>query len=276
MNLGERQKLYESVTDRILIPNLPVILRLDGRAFHSWCRRAVRPYDERVQRLFDETTKHLVEETNAVVGYTQSDEITLVLYNYAIPDSQIMFNGREAKLLTVVTSIATEKFNSLVEEVWPERKGDAARFDARVFNVPTIEEAANNLLWRELDASRNSVSMAAQSMFSHNELQKKNNSEMQEMMWSQRGVNWNDYPSRFKRGAYFKRVLVERKFTTEELEKLPEKHAARKDPNLLIQRHLITRVELPPMSKIANKAGVIFHGEEPQMYEKPESLAEVE
>lgn len=87
-------KLYENViAGTILIPNLPVMVRIDGKAFHSWTRGMQRPYDEGLQNLFDETTKFLVSQTNAVIGYTQSDEITLILYNYGIPDSQIMFDG---------------------------------------------------------------------------------------------------------------------------------------------------------------------------------------
>jgi tRNA(His) guanylyltransferase len=264
MKLADRMKGYEQIgAGQVLIPNLPVLARLDGKAFHSWTRGLNRPYDERLQTLFDETTRFLVEESNAVVGYTQSDEITLVLSNGGRPESQIFFDGRAAKLTSVLASMATAFYNARVPEVLPERAGRLAYFDARVWNVPSETEAVNCLVWRELDATRNSISMAAQSLYSPKQLHGKNTSEMQEMLF-QKGINWNFYPSRFKRGAYFQRRVAEIPFSWDELENLPLFHEARHNPDLVYRRQKISRVELPPILKIANRNDVVFRGAEPE------------
>ena len=115
-----------------------------------------------------------------------------------------------------------------------------------------------------MDATRNSISMAAQALYSHKELHLKSSAEMQEMIF-QKGINWNDYPPRFKRGGYFHRILTERKFTSDELESLPPLHDARKNPDLLIKRHSIERLEIPPLMKIKNRAAVIFDNAIPVM-----------
>jgi tRNA(His) guanylyltransferase len=209
MDLADRMKRYEEIgAGQRLIPNLPVCVRLDGKAFHSWTRGLRRPYDERLHTLFDETTKFLADASDAVIGYTQSDEITLILYNDGQPDSQVFFDGRVSKLTSVLASMATAKFNALVPSILPEKQGQLAFFDCRVWTVPTEQEAVNCLLWRELDATRNGIQMAAQALYSHKQLHQKNTSEMQEMLW-QKGINWQDYPARFKRGGYFQRRVID-------------------------------------------------------------------
>lgn len=255
-SLGERIKQYESLADSKLMPRLPIIVRIDGKSFHSWTRGCRRPFDERLQELMDNTTKLLVEETHSVLGYTQSDEITLVLWN---PDmkAEPYFGGRVNKLNSVIASMASAFFNKLVPTYLPE-KTKLAFFDCRAFAVPSLMEAVNVLIWRELDATKNAISMAAQSMFSHSQLQNKNGSEMQEMMFQQRGVNFNGYPDRFKRGAYFKRQLVSRKFTQNELLNLPPKHEARSNPELRVTRQVMKKLELPPILKISNPVEVFF------------------
>lgn len=273
MELSDRMKLYENIiAGQMLIPNLPTLIRLDGKAFHSWTRGLNRPYDDGLQTLFDEVTKCLVEASNAVIGYAQSDEITLVLWNYRKPDSQIMFDGRVSKLTSVLASMATARFNSLVPQYIPEKKDRLAYFDARVWNVPDENEAVNCLIWRELDATRNSIQMAAQPLYSQKQLHQKNTSEVQEMLW-QKGVNWNDYPARFKRGGYFQRQLIERRFTPDELAQLPPMHDAHKNPNLMIQRHVIRQIELPPLLRVVNRVDVVFHGAMPVVESASDSRA---
>lgn len=143
--LGDRMKAYEGIeANRLLIPNLPIICRLDAKAFHTWTRSCARPFDFKLQELFDRTAQFLVEKTNAVVAYTQSDEITLILWNYNKPESEVMFNGRTQKLTSVLASMTTAYFNSIVPEYFDEKP--LAFFDCRVFNVPTLEEAVNNLI----------------------------------------------------------------------------------------------------------------------------------
>lgn len=267
MQLSDRMKFYERITaGQMLIPNLPICARLDGKAFHSWTRGLQRPFDECLQGLFDEVTAYLVEESNAIVGYTQSDEITLILYNGGHPESQIFFDGRVAKLTSVLASMATAKFNALVSHWLPEKCERLAFFDCRVWNVPSEVEAVNCLLWREQDATRNSIQMAAQCHYSHAQLLGKNSDEMQEMLF-QKGVNWNDYSSRFKRGAYFRRVTMMSKFSVEELDKLPAKHEAWHNPVLMIERKVLQRLEMPPLQKVSNRVEVVFHGAEPIPYQ---------
>jgi tRNA(His) 5'-end guanylyltransferase len=132
-------------------------------------------------------------------------------------------------------------------------------FDARVWNVPNVVEGANVFLWREQDATKNSISMAARSYYSHKILMNKNGSEMQEMLF-QKGINWNDYPTFFRRGTYIQRRKVERLFTAVELDKLPLKHEARRNPNLSFNRTEIIALELPPLRKITNRSEVVFYG----------------
>jgi len=259
---GDRMKEYEGIeSDRRFLPLLPICARLDGKCFSKFTKGMKRPYDEDMIHLMKATTKFLVEQTNSNIGYTQSDEISLVFYS---PDrnSQIFFDGRIQKMTSVLASIATAAFNNILPLAFPKKIDLLPMFDCRVWQVPTKEEAINNILWRELDATKNSISMAARHYYSHKELSKKNSSEMQEMLF-QKGINWNDYPSHFKRGTYVQRRKIIKKFSTQEINKLPLKHEARTNPNLEIERTEVRYLDMPPLSKVINKVGVIIYGEEP-------------
>jgi tRNA(His) 5'-end guanylyltransferase len=260
--LGDRMKDFESAeTERYAMPGLPIMVRLDGKAFHSFCRGFMKPFDMRLCCLMDATTKFLVEELNAVVGYCQSDEITLVLNNDN-SESRPIFDGKFHKITSVSASMATAYFNKKLGQAIPERADTMAFFDSRVWNVPNQSEAANCIVWRELDATRNAVQMAAQFYYSHNQLQGKHTGELNELLFA-KGINFNDYPARFKRGAYFKRVTRLVKFSSDELEALPPKHAARANPDLAFERSVVENVEFPPLVKIKNKVGVLFNNEDP-------------
>lgn len=221
--LGDRMKMYEGMGDKPLNPILPVMVRLDGKAFHSFTRSLERPYDERLSDLMVATTKFLVDQSNAIIGYTQSDEISLVLYSDSV-ESEIFMGGRDFKLKSLLASYASVYFNSKLAEFLPEKVGTMPVFDCRVWNVPNKVEAVNALVWREQDATRNSVSMAAQSVYSHNQLMNVSCDQMKEML-HQKGINWNDYPVFFKRGTYIQRHKVVRPFSVEEMEKLDLKTA---------------------------------------------------
>jgi tRNA(His) 5'-end guanylyltransferase len=159
--------------------------------------------------------------------------------------------------------MTTAFFNRNLKDYLPEKADLMPLFDARVYNVPTDWEATNYLIWREMDATRNSISMAAHSMFSHKELQNKSGGMMKEMMLQKYGVNWNNYPDFFKRGTYLVRRKIERPFTTDELDKLPIMHAARRNPNLIITRQEVMTLALPPLKQIVNRKEVIFEGASP-------------
>jgi tRNA(His) guanylyltransferase len=261
-DLGDRMKFFErQEVGRVFVPTLPVCVRIDGKNFSKWTKGLKRPYDPRLVKLMVDTTKYLVEETNAVVGYTQSDEISLILYSEDIK-SQVFFNGKVQKIVSVIASMTTGYFNSRIPELIPERVGRTALFDARAWVTPSLEEAVNVLVWREIDATRNSISMAAHNYFSHKRLQGKSCSDMQDMLMTEKDVNWNDYPSFFKRGTYVRRQKIVRKFTAEEIDNLPEQHDARKNPDLEIERTEVKILNMPPIRKIDNRKEVIFEGQE--------------
>lgn len=261
--LGDRMKTYEMVeAGRRAEPGLPLLVRLDGKAFHTFTKGLQRPFDERLQALMDATTRHLVKESGAILGYTQSDEISLVLHA-ATERSEHYLGGRFQKLTSILAALATAFFNRRLAEALPEKSEKSPIFDARAWTVPSLEEAANTLLWREQDATKNSIAMAAQARLSHGELHGKSTLEQQALLLERHGVDWNDYPTRSKHGAWFRRVEVRRAFTTDELELLPPMHAARKDPDLQVVRHDIQRIEMPPFGRVRNRVGVIFRGEAP-------------
>lgn len=263
-SLGDRMKLYENFSDSRLLPMVPAMARLDGKTFHTWTKGLRRPYDERLSSLMIDTTKYLVETTNARIGYTQSDEITLVWLSEDFK-SEIYFDGRVLKMVSVLAAMCSVYFNKLVAEKIPEKTNKSAIFDCRVWSLPTQTEAANALIWREQDAVRNSIQMAAQSLYSHKELHGKKQSELHDLLYD-KGINWNDYPAFFKRGTYVQRQRLERPFTVDELAKLPPKHNAHTDPNLIVSRTEVNIVDLPPLSTIVNREDVVFYGVNPLLY----------
>jgi len=244
-DLGDRMKGYESQeAGRRLLPLLPICIRLDGRGFSKWTAGLERPFDVRLSQAMVATTKALVKESSAAIGYTQSDEISLVL-----PGRSLFFDRRIQKLSSVLAAFATACFGELVRDSIPERRGRPATFDCRVWAVPDLEEAANTLLWREVDATKNSISMATRAHYPHAELVDKSASEMQEMLHAV-GVNWNDFPVFFKRGTFVQRRAFVRSFTPEELGALPPNHLARTDPDIAVTRYRIVELEMPPFGKV--------------------------
>lgn len=256
--MGDRHKAFEVLwTSTKLMPGLPVIARLDGRAFHTFTRGLARPYDERLSRAMIETTKFLVDETHASVGYTQSDEITLAFPNIGI-DKQMLFNGKVQKLTSILASMATAQFNRQVQKLIPEKAHLLPLFDARVFQYPNLELAAECFFWREADATRNSLTMAAHAYYSPKELHKAGFSKKHDMLHA-KGVNWTDYPAFFKRGTYVRRESELRTLSPEELSRIPEKHR----PTGPIMRTSLRELDMPPAPQILNPLNVLFFGEAP-------------
>jgi tRNA(His) 5'-end guanylyltransferase len=275
-SLGDRMKAYEKayVSARAM-PQLPVIARLDGRAFHSWCKDLNQPFDQDFMDIMKITTLRLVKDTAAVIGYTQSDEITLIFHSDN-PESQIFFNGKLFKITSVLASMCTAYFNEIVHKKLRHAEGTLewewhklsnkplATFDCRVFQVPTKEEAVNCLIWREMDAVRNSILSVAQSKFSTKEMHGKKTNELQEMMFQKDGTNWGeDFTSSQKRGTYYQRVVSTGKITEEELKLLPSKHHAHTNPDLVVKRTHVGKIELPRLTQIVNRVEVIFDGAKP-------------
>lgn len=234
-SLDVRMKQYEYVTRNYLLRRTPVIIRIDGKAFHTFTRGFEKPYDLRLNEAMQRTMKYLCENVEGcVMGYTQSDEITLVLCDYKKITSQAWFNDNIQKMCSVSASLATLEFNRVFKEIvtaWQDKTftsfefdehgaKDAeafakyqklsnaynssicrgALFDSRAFNIP-VEEVNNCLLWRQQDATRNSIESLAQVNFSHKSLQGLNTDALQEKLWSERGINWNNCPTAQKRGC---------------------------------------------------------------------------
>lgn len=228
-NLGDRMKTYENVTRTHLTRRTPVIIRIDGKAFHTFTRGFNKPFDSILVETMQDTMKYLCENIEGcVLGYTQSDEITLVLCDYKKLTSQAWFDNNVQKMCSISASMATLEFNRKFCEnknrwimdtydcvhsnegmlgEWFKTKNaydgagfHGALFDSRVFNIPK-EEVNNCLLWRQQDATRNSIQSVAQANFSHKQLQNKNCSELQEMLLEEKGINWNNIPTHLKRGS---------------------------------------------------------------------------
>jgi tRNA(His) 5'-end guanylyltransferase len=267
--MGDRMKMYEGAeAGRRLMPLVPIVARLDGRAFHTFCRGLRRPFDERFHELMVDVTLALVDETTARIGYTQSDEISLV-WQSEDPKSEVFFAGRVQKMVSVLAAVATAVFNRRLPMRIPEKAHLMPVFDARVWSVPTQIEATNALLWRERDASRNSVLAVGQAHFSHKEMQGLSTKQVQEKLFQERGINWaTDTPDWAKRGTWLRRVTRSTPFTTEELDALPPKHTARSNPNLVVERSVIERVDMPKFGSVVNRIGVIFHGDQPLVGEE--------
>jgi tRNA(His) 5'-end guanylyltransferase len=260
--LGDRMKEYEGLeAARKFMPGIPIIARVDGRGFSKFTKGMGRPFDQLMTNAMIETTKFLVKETNACIGYTQSDEITLV-FNPHAKKRAVWFNARITKMISQLAAQATIGFYNEILRTMPKYARRLPTFDARVWQVPTAIEAANSVLWREWDATKNSITMAASEFYSVSQLKGKNGAEKQELLF-QNGINWNDYPVSFKRGTYVQRKFFSKPFTVEELEKLPEKHLARSNPELAIIRSKIDVIEMPKFSSVANPVEVIFNAAKP-------------
>jgi tRNA(His) 5'-end guanylyltransferase len=264
-DLGDRIKqLYESPeSEHRFLPLLPVIARVDGRSFSNFTKGMARPYDERMALAMIQTAKYLVAETHALIAYTGSDEISLVWYNPDIK-SGMLFDRRVQKLVSVLASMATVAFGEAVREHFVDYSKYMIKmphFDARVFFVPSLDEAANVFLWRAIDHTKNSVSMAAHSIFSHKSLQGVGSAAMQERMFQEAGINFNDYPAFFKRGTFVRKVTRERTLTETEMSHIPE--AKRPAPGATFLRSTVEEIDVPPFGKVINRVGFIFNGEEP-------------
>lgn len=222
--LAKRMKKYEAVPKNTLMRRTPVIIRVDGRAFHTFTKGFQKPFDDVLMRVMQDTMKYLCENIQGCVfGYTQSDEITLILIDYKKLNSEAWFDYEVQKMCSIVASMATMTFNRLfmyeyeefnrwiyegsptdedkrLNDVYYNAMCKGAMFDARAFNIPK-EEVTNNIYWRQLDASRNSIQMVGQANFSHRELLNKTCDQIQDMLMTQRGINWNDMGTSYKRGS---------------------------------------------------------------------------
>ena len=232
-DLGKRMKeFYENRSKTYLVRRMPVAIRIDGRAFHTFTKHMQRPFDHILMKTMQDTMMYLCKEVQGcVLGYQQSDEITLILVDYAKLDSDAWFDYSVQKLCSLSASMATLAFNKALEAnlsayideklnrlyqgvgewITPEEDAYAetinqavlrgAMFDARCFNIP-VEEVTNLIYWRQLDATRNSIQMVAQANFPHKELQHLNTSNLQNKLMLEKDINWSqDFTPTEKRGC---------------------------------------------------------------------------
>lgn len=257
--LGDRMKDYERrETGRRFFPTLPVYARIDGRGFSKFTKGMNRPFDQRMTDAMIEVTRHLVKETHATIGYVQSDEISLV---WMAPDyqSDIFFNGKEQKMVSVLASMAAAKMGHVIRG-WVPFEDRLPNFDARVLQLPNTHEAANMFLWRALDAQKNAVSMACRAIASANKMHGKGQRQMLEMV-AEAGVDYDAYPDAFRKGTFVRRRKIERALTPEELAKIPAK--LRGDDVVVTRSEIIVVPDVPAFQRVANRTEFIMEGADP-------------
>lgn len=225
--IGDRMKNnYENISRYYLTRRMPVIIRVDGRSFHTFTKGFKKPFDDVLVKTMQDTMKYLCENIQGcVLGYTQSDEISLVLTDYAELTTDAWFGNNLQKMCSVSASMATLAFNkafndNIVKHIDNNLDADCgvtkdlteytktlinarnkgAMFDSRVFTIPK-EEVCNAFIWRQQDATRNSIQSVGQANFSQKELHGKSCSDIQDMLMLQKGINWNDYSTTLKRGS---------------------------------------------------------------------------
>ena len=224
--LGDRMKdFYEDRTRTKLARRTNTIIRIDGKAFHTYTKGLKRPFDQGLMEDMNRTTEFLCQNIQgAKFGYVQSDEISILITDYDDISTHAWFDGNLQKMASIAASLATAKFNQLrmARSTWEGNDIEGmldhddiqnfklAMFDARVFQIPYQEEVFNYFIWRQQDATRNSISSVAQAHFSSKELHGKKTGEMQDMLMLQKGINWNDFTPREKRGSIIHKV--EKKF----------------------------------------------------------------
>ena len=193
-SLGDRMKCYyENITRYNLPRRTFTVIRIDGKAFHSYTKGLDRPFDVKFISDMDSTACYLCDNIQgAKLAFVQSDEISIILTDFEKLTTDAYFGGNIQKIASITASMATAKFNQL-------RQGKLAMFDSRVFTIPSRTEIFNYLIWRQQDTTRNSIQSVAQSLYSQKQLHGKNTSEMQEIIFK-KGINWNDYSPKLKRG----------------------------------------------------------------------------
>jgi tRNA(His) 5'-end guanylyltransferase len=207
-SIGDRMKGYEHTSRSFLQRRTPVIVRVDGKAFHTWTKRlkdvdgslTTGPYSREMHKTMMSTAHTMMQlMQNATLAYTQSDEISILLNDWKTLKTDQWFGSNVQKIASVSASIAATAFN-LFYDGEAQNIYDLAQFDARVFNLPK-EEVTNYFVWRQQDATRNSINMLGQFHFSHKALHGKNVSQVQDMLMLEKGVNWNAQPTWAKRGS---------------------------------------------------------------------------
>lgn len=206
-NLSNRMKRYEESYDFKLSPRTYILVRIDGKNFSKFTSKFTKPFDKQFSEAMDETTKFLCEKLHPKFAYTQSDEISLLFTDFENINEEFMFDGKVQKIVSISASMAAAKFNEVLSKLMPNNT-NLAFFDARIFIIPDFREVFNYFVWRQQDATRNSISMAGHAELGPSAIFKKNTSEIQELLFEKKNINWNDYPEKFKRGVVIRKQIV--------------------------------------------------------------------
>ena len=279
-SLGDRMKNYENVSRNYLVRRMPVIIRLDGKAFHTLTRKMEKPYDKDFKDIMLGVAEHLVENImGCKLAYVQSDEISLLLTDYDKIETEAWFNNNIQKMVSVSASMATAKFNELFWDFPIEKKrvaNDVGLFDSRAYNIPR-EEVVNYMIWRQQDATRNSIQGLCQATFGHKAMHGKNTSTVQDMLMLQKGINWNDVETYFKRGGVVYRGLkTERIINNIPAEDVTGEKVELKVPGLGYTRnHVIVDNDIPVFTKDRNYIECHVYSDDDRRFLKEFSLEDV-
>lgn len=199
-DLGNRMKeRYEDRTRTMLPRRTYTIIRVDGKAFHTYTRHCIKPFDAVLAQALDYAAIKLCEEAQgSAFAYMQSDEISVLLTDFTMPNTDAWFDGNLQKIVSVSASIVTATFGRHFNAMKGGPMGDAT-FDARAFTVADPVEVENYFIWRQQDATRNSIQSLAQAHYSHGQLHGLNTQQLQDLLHD-KGVNWNDAATYWKRG----------------------------------------------------------------------------
>lgn len=239
-SLGDRMKRYEAAsTSRTLLDHVPAIVRVDGRAFHTFTC-GLQTFDEGLIDAMEASAREVLADFAAAVAFVQSDEASFLFFQSTLK-SELPFAGRAQKIESVIASAFTLAFNRESGSM-AERYRWRATFDARAWSMPNREEAGNYFLWRERDATKNSIASLAQSAFSHKQLHGKHTGDMTAMLEAA-GIRWDELEDRKKRGSFFRRGTYE--------------------PSPGVIRSRTERINMPPFGRVMNRVAVLFDGETP-------------
>lgn len=210
-SIGDRMKSYEKAygANAYVLPRMPTIIRVDGKAFHTFTKNMQKPFDKKLMICMNETGIALCEQIqNAKIAYIQSDEISILLNDYVSFQTQQWFRGEIQKMVSISSAIASTEFLlNYLDLFCRENEGyitdlnisNPPKFDSRVFNIPK-EDVCNMFLWRQQDWERNSITMLARSYYSHKEMHQKSCLELKQMMLEEHDVCWEKLPTSQKRG----------------------------------------------------------------------------
>lgn len=254
--LGEKIKSFENKeAKRKIKKDLPLIVRVDGRSFSTYTRNFSKPFDARISTAMEKSASIVLRDFKFDIAYTQSDEITFILLGKDSAEYTPIFDGKYQKIVSTVAGLTSAAFNFYINQ---ERINPLAfpHFDARAFQVSEIDDAIDVIQWRAEDGERNAISMIAQSIFTHKQLQRVNTKTMISMINDKSLKKYVDYESRYRYGIFLRNEKYEYQLTDDELERIPKNQIPE---NNIVIRSKIVSITLPDsFNKMTNKREFLF------------------